>query len=105
MIRLSSMFFMISLIFFVLFKAMPKQKKIWMKLHEITGVISAVLMCTYTLNLGRKTEFIKYAIYSIFLIGILITGYIRGKNKYVHKRTHLVLVIGYIASIFILVRL
>lgn len=105
MIRVSSIFFMISLIFFELFKAMPKQKKIWMKLHEITGVISAVLMCTYTFNFFNKTEFMKYVVYSLFLIGIIITGYMRGKNKYVHKRTHLVLVIGYIASIFILVRL
>lgn len=89
MARISSVFFMISLLVYYVGKLLNKKKKRYVSFHIITGFISVFVMLLASITTLGQTDFLKYAIFAIIMLGIGITGYLTYKVNMKYKKIHI----------------
>lgn len=105
MSRISSMFFLLSLIFYYIPKFLRFKKFKFVKAHIFLGSISVIAMCIAFIQKIGQEDFIKYIGFSIIMILIGISGYFTIKNRKKFRNLHITSIISffvYLISIIIL---
>lgn len=99
MTRLSSMFFMLSLLSFYIPKIFKIKNKKFINFHIVMGIMSFISMLVVFIRSIGTEDFIKYLGFTLILIGILISGYFK-RNKKAGK-IHLIITIGFFLYLII----
>lgn len=103
MSRISSMFFMASLLVYYIPKLMKKQSKSFIKAHITLGALSFIAMvCEMIMNFGN-VEFFKYVGFSIVLGIIVITGALIKKNRKLYGKLHGLATISFFIYLFFII--
>lgn len=105
MSRISSMFFLLSLIVYYVPKIFKIKKFNFIKVHIILGSISVGAMCIALIQKIGQVDFLKYIGFTAIMLLIGWTGYIAIKKKKKYKKIHLASAISffvYLALIIIL---
>lgn len=89
MYRISSMFFMISLLVYYIPKVLKMKKGKYLNLHIITGWIAIIAMVIATIFKFGQADLMKYVIFTIIMLSIGVTGYLTNKISLRYKATHI----------------
>ncbi|MGL4990336.1 MAG: hypothetical protein ACRC57_04090 [Sarcina sp.] len=89
MARISSVFFMISLLGYYMLKLLNLKRCKVIKFHVITGWISIIIMGLATIMKFGQLDIVKYIVFTIIMITIGITGYLTHKIDIKYKKTHI----------------
>lgn len=88
MSRVSSIFFMISLISYYVLKKSKERKKLILDIHIGTGIISGIMMFIALFqSIVYKESIMKYLGFSIIMALIIITGLLR-KKDFKYRKSH-----------------
>lgn len=98
--RLSSTFFMVALILYYVPKNFKMKKKIYLKAHIITGLISIMAMIFAFIKRIGQADFIKYIGFTIIMILIGLSGYFINKNSKLYRNMHIVFTITFFGYLF-----
>ncbi|SCJ97710.1 Uncharacterised protein [uncultured Clostridium sp.] len=102
--RISSSFFMLSLLMYYIPKIFKIKKLRYVKLHIFTGSISIITMVTaFVLKIGQD-DFIKYIGFSIIMILIGVTGYLLKNNPKLYRKLHVISTISFFVYLFISIK-
>lgn len=105
MSRISSMFFMISLLIYYIPKLFKVRKPIFLKFHIGAGIISTLAMFGALVQaVVSGEEIIKYLGFSVVMLLISGTGYFIKKNYKLNRKLHIVATISFFAYLFIAVK-
>ena len=99
MLRLSSMFFMLSLLSFYLPKMFKIKNKRFLNFHIAMGIMSFITMGVVFIQSIGTPEFLKYLGFTLILLGILVSGYFK-RNKKAGK-IHLIITIVFFLYLII----
>lgn len=104
MVRISSMFFMLSLLICYVPKIFKVKNKIIINTHIVTGLISvgAMLIALFA-SIGSK-DLVKYLGFSAIMIGILVSGYLSQKKIKRNRKIHIGFTLGFFVYLFISVK-
>lgn len=98
--RISSSFFMLSLLFYYVPKIFKIKKINFIKVHICLGSISVLAMCLALIQKIGQDDFIKYIGFAGIMIAIGLTGYFSTKKPKLYKKAHLICTIGFFAYLF-----
>lgn len=102
--RISSSFFMLSLLMYYIPKLFKLKKSRYVIFHIFTGSISIITMITaFILKIGQD-DFIKYIGFSIIMILIGITGYLLRKKPKLYRKLHIIFTISFFVYLFISIK-
>ncbi|MGL5415063.1 MAG: hypothetical protein ACRDAU_05340 [Clostridium sp.] len=104
MSRISSIFFIISLLSYYILKTWKKRRDTFLNIHIGSGIISGVIMgIVFIQSLLSKENILKYFGFTIIIVLIITTGFLR-KNNYRYKKWHIItMIMFFIYLIFIIV--
>lgn len=101
--RISSSFFMLSLLFYYVPKIFKIKRVNFIKAHIFLGTISVIAMCIALIQKIGQDDFIKYVGFTGIMISIGVTGYFSTKKPSIYKKSHLVSTIGFFIYLFTVV--
>ena len=105
MCRISSVFFLLSLIFYYVPKALKLKKFKFVKVHIFLGSISVIAMCSALIEKIGQQDFLKYIGFSIVMLLIGISGYLTIKNRKKFRKLHIMSMLSffiYLVTIIVL---
>lgn len=89
MARISSAFFIISLLGYYILKLLNFKRGNVVKFHVITGWIAILLMGLATIMKFGQTDIIKYIIFTLIMSFIGISGFLTNKINMKYKKAHI----------------
>lgn len=103
MSRISSMFFLLSLIFYYVPKLLKLKKFKFVKAHILLGSISVVAMCIALIQKIGQEDFIKYIGFSVVMLLIGISGYFTIKNRKRFRNLHIVSMFSFFVYLIMII--
>lgn len=105
MSRISSLFFIISLLIYYIPKLFNFKKQIFLKLHIGAGLLSTLAMIVALVQaIVSKGDVFKYLGFSIVMVLISATGYFIKKNYKNSRILHIGATVSFFAYLFIVVK-
>lgn len=99
--RISSLLFMLALLFYYIPKDLKIKKFNFRKVHIFIGSISIISMCIALLQRIGNYDFIKYIGFTLIMLFIGITGYISLSKRKVGIRLHIANTICFFIYLFL----
>ncbi|NLK94834.1 MAG: hypothetical protein GX275_06545 [Clostridiales bacterium] len=99
--RISSMFFLISLLIYFIPKLFKVKKSKYINLHIGAGIISLIAMILALVKRIGQYDFIKYCGFTAIILFIAITGFLIKKNPRIYRILHIILTILFFVYLFI----
>lgn len=105
MSRISSIFFLIALAVYYLPKFLNVKKTIYLKVHIVSGILSAAFMVgAFIEGILLKDGIIKYLGFTIIMLLIIGTGYFIKKNSKLGRVLHIVSTVSFFIYLFLIIK-